>query len=167
MPSTYRRSSILHPIVSHNPFLPIHPTPPHPVTPSEIREQIDVLTVQAKQKGEPMPDEERAKDEIENAILRKKVRLLATPPSYTYCTNYTHALRMHVPTFFWMYFWMYFSSAFGRVPSYVFSLYTTPTSNTSPHIPLIIHLQVFDMLASHADITWIEAELDAPAPAQA
>lgn len=66
----------------HPPHTPLTtPTPhihnlPHThttVTPSEVREQIDVLTVQAKQKGEEMPDEARAKDEIENALLRKKV----------------------------------------------------------------------------------------------
>jgi hypothetical protein len=33
-----------------------------------------VLSVQAKQRGEPVPDEAQAKDEIENALLRKKVR---------------------------------------------------------------------------------------------
>jgi hypothetical protein len=79
-------------------FFPILISPstspyPPPVTPSEIREQIDVLTVQAKQKGEEPPDEGRAKEEIENSLLRRKV---------------------------------------------------------------------FDLLAAHADITWVEPALDAP-----
>ena len=70
-------------IFSHlppHPFTPLPrslslslPPPTHPVTPSEIREQIDVLTVQAKQKGEEPPDETRAKEEIENSLLRRKV----------------------------------------------------------------------------------------------
>ena len=37
-----------------------------------------MLSVQAKQRGEPLPDEAQAKDEIENAILRKKVRRVAS-----------------------------------------------------------------------------------------
>lgn len=39
----------------------------------EIQEQLDVLNAQARQKGETMPDERRAGDEIENVLLRKKV----------------------------------------------------------------------------------------------
>lgn len=42
------------------------------VTPAEVREQLDVINVQSKQKGEEPPDEARAKDEIENTMLRKK-----------------------------------------------------------------------------------------------
>jgi FKBP-type peptidyl-prolyl cis-trans isomerase (trigger factor) len=43
------------------------------VLPAEIQEQWDMIAVQAKQKGEKVPDERRAKDEIENQLLRKKV----------------------------------------------------------------------------------------------
>ena len=43
------------------------------VTPAEVKEQLDVLIVQAKQKGEEPPDVARATDEIENVLLRKKV----------------------------------------------------------------------------------------------
>ena len=42
------------------------------VTPAEVREQLDVINVQSKQKGEEPVDEARAKDEIENTMLRKK-----------------------------------------------------------------------------------------------
>jgi hypothetical protein len=45
------------------------------------REQLDVLSVQAKQRGEPVPDEAQAKDEIENALLRKKVRRGSSGPT--------------------------------------------------------------------------------------
>jgi len=40
---------------------------------SEIQEQIDLLRVQARQKGETMPDERNARDQIENTLLRRKV----------------------------------------------------------------------------------------------
>ena len=43
------------------------------VTEAELVEQLDMLKVQAKQKNEPMPDEARARDEIENVLLRNKV----------------------------------------------------------------------------------------------
>lgn len=43
------------------------------VTETEIVEQLDMIKVQAKQKNEPMPDEARARDEIENVLLRNKV----------------------------------------------------------------------------------------------
>jgi len=43
------------------------------VTEAEVVEQLDMLKVQAKQKNEPMPDEARARDEIENVLLRNKV----------------------------------------------------------------------------------------------
>jgi len=43
------------------------------VTETEIVEQLDMIKVQAKQKNEPMPDEARARDEIENLLLRTKV----------------------------------------------------------------------------------------------
>lgn len=43
------------------------------VNANEIQEQWDMIVVQAKQKGDKLPDERRARDEIENQILRKKV----------------------------------------------------------------------------------------------
>jgi len=43
------------------------------ITPEEVQEQMEGLKMQAKQKNEPMPDEARAKEEIENVLLRKKV----------------------------------------------------------------------------------------------
>ena len=43
------------------------------VTPEEIKSQIDLLSAQAKQKGEAMPDVKRVSEEIENVLLRKKV----------------------------------------------------------------------------------------------
>ena len=43
------------------------------VTPEEIKSQIDLLSAQAKQKGEQMPDIKRVSEEIENVLLRKKV----------------------------------------------------------------------------------------------
>jgi FKBP-type peptidyl-prolyl cis-trans isomerase (trigger factor) len=39
----------------------------------EIRAQLDLLNAQAKQKGESMPDEMQAREEIENTLLRLKV----------------------------------------------------------------------------------------------
>jgi trigger factor len=39
----------------------------------EIQEQLDVINMQAKQKGESPPDEANAKDHIENTLLRRKV----------------------------------------------------------------------------------------------
>ena len=53
--------------------------PARPLT--KVREQLDVLSVQAKQRGEPVPDEAQAKDEIENALLRKKVRRGSSGPT--------------------------------------------------------------------------------------
>jgi len=43
------------------------------VTDEEMQAQLDALAVQSKQKGEPMPDIQRAREEIENVLLRKKV----------------------------------------------------------------------------------------------
>lgn len=43
------------------------------VTEAEVVEQLDMLKAQAKQKNEPVPDESRARDEIENVLLRNKV----------------------------------------------------------------------------------------------
>lgn len=43
------------------------------VTEKEITEQLDLINAQSKQKGEEPPDERRARDEIENTLLRKKV----------------------------------------------------------------------------------------------
>jgi len=43
------------------------------VSNEEIQAQLDALAVQSKQKGEPMPDIQRAREEIENVLLRKKV----------------------------------------------------------------------------------------------
>jgi trigger factor len=43
------------------------------VEPAEVQNQIDVMNAQAKQKGEAPPDEARAKDEIQNVLLRKMV----------------------------------------------------------------------------------------------
>ena len=39
------------------------------VTTDEIKAQLDLISAQAKQKGEPLPDLKRASDEIENVIL--------------------------------------------------------------------------------------------------
>ncbi len=43
------------------------------VGPDEIKEQYDMICVQAKQRGEAPPDERNARDEIENILLKKKV----------------------------------------------------------------------------------------------
>jgi len=43
------------------------------VTREEITQQLDGINAQAKQKGEPMPDQRRAADEIENVMLRRKI----------------------------------------------------------------------------------------------
>ena len=43
------------------------------VSPDEIKEQYDMICVQAKQRGEAPPDERNARDEIENILLKKKV----------------------------------------------------------------------------------------------
>ena len=51
----------------------------------EIREQLDLIYAQAKQKGEQPPDERRARDEIENQLLRRKVfNLLAASADITW-----------------------------------------------------------------------------------
>ena len=51
----------------------------------EIREQLDLLNAQAKQKNEEPPEERRARDEIENQLLRKKVfDLLASSADITW-----------------------------------------------------------------------------------
>jgi len=39
----------------------------------EVQEQLDLLAAQAKQKGEAPPDAAQARDEVENALLRRKV----------------------------------------------------------------------------------------------
>jgi len=55
------------------------------VSKEEVQEQLDALAAQAKQKGEEMPDEERARDEIENVLVRKKVfDMLASSADITY-----------------------------------------------------------------------------------
>jgi trigger factor len=55
------------------------------VTDAEVNEQLDVIVIQAKQKGEQPPDEDRARDEIENVLLRKKVfDMLATHATITW-----------------------------------------------------------------------------------
>lgn len=43
------------------------------VTAAEIQDQLSVMAVQAKQKGEKLPDERRAAAEIQNVLLRQKV----------------------------------------------------------------------------------------------
>lgn len=43
------------------------------VTEIEVKEQLDLIAVQAKQKGEAPPDEKNARDQIENTLLRRKV----------------------------------------------------------------------------------------------
>lgn len=43
------------------------------VTREEISQQLDAINAQAKQKGEGMPDQRRAADEIENVMLRRKI----------------------------------------------------------------------------------------------
>lgn len=43
------------------------------IEPAEVQDQLDMMNAQAKQKGEAPPDEARARDEIQNVLLRKKV----------------------------------------------------------------------------------------------
>eukprot|EP01041_Mallomonas_annulata_P007115 gene7115-14468_t len=43
------------------------------VTKNEITEQFNLLAAQARQKGDPVPEERRALPEIENVLLRKKI----------------------------------------------------------------------------------------------
>jgi FKBP-type peptidyl-prolyl cis-trans isomerase (trigger factor) len=51
----------------------------------EIREQLDLLMAQTKQKNEQPPDERRARDEIENTLLRRKVfNMLAATADITW-----------------------------------------------------------------------------------
>ena len=51
----------------------------------EIKEQLDVLNMQAKQKGEKLPDEANARDQIENTLLRRKVfNYIATQAKITW-----------------------------------------------------------------------------------
>lgn len=55
------------------------------ITASEIQEQLDVINMQAKQKGENPPDEANAKDAIENSLLRRKVfNYIATEAKITW-----------------------------------------------------------------------------------
>lgn len=43
------------------------------VSEKEIRDQLDLIIIQAKQKGEQPPDERNAISQIENTLLRRKV----------------------------------------------------------------------------------------------
>jgi len=43
------------------------------VAPQEIKEQLDLVNAQARQKGEQPPDARAASDEIENVLLRRKI----------------------------------------------------------------------------------------------
>lgn len=43
------------------------------VTPEEVEDQYNMISVQATQKGEPVPDKDKARPEIENVLLRNKV----------------------------------------------------------------------------------------------
>lgn len=55
------------------------------VTTDEVKAQLDLLAAQAKQKGEQMPDVQRASEEIQNVLLRKKVfDFLASHASITW-----------------------------------------------------------------------------------
>ena len=104
-----------------------------------------MLSVQAKQRGEPVPDEAQAKDEIENAILRKKVRHVtlsqARPADVRASAGKLHTTCMQLP----------------RPP------HARLATRLSCHPLTHPHKQVFDMLAEHASITWV----DAPVPANA
>ena len=43
------------------------------VSEAEIQEQLDLINAQARQKGGDLPDADRAREEIENTLLRLKV----------------------------------------------------------------------------------------------
>jgi len=43
------------------------------VSETEIKDQLDLINMQSKQKGEQPPDEKNARDQIENTLLRRKV----------------------------------------------------------------------------------------------